>query len=67
MPDEWYKGAVSFSDAIVEIDAATSQTKTLLENEADVDLISPFVSPDGKYLFFQNKKDGTLWRLMLKE
>lgn len=62
-PDEWYKGAVSFSDTIVSIDFQTSRTETLMESGADVDMISPFVSPDGRYLFFQNKKDGTLWRL----
>lgn len=65
-PDEWYKGAVAFSDAIVEIDLKNNQSKTLMENQADVDVISPFVSPDGQYLFFQDKKDGTLWRLTLE-
>ena len=67
MPDEWYKGAVSFSDRIVEIDLATNQMKTVMENAEAIDVVSPFAAPDGQYLFFQNKKDGTLWRLTLKE
>jgi len=65
-PDEWYKGADSFSDRVVEIDAVTGETKTLMENETDVDVISPFVSKDGKYLFFQDKKTSALWRLTLR-
>lgn len=67
MPDEWYKGAVSFSDRIIEIDLATNQLKTVMDSKENIDAISPFTTPDGKYLFFQNKKDGTLWRLMLQE
>ncbi len=69
-PDEWYKGATSFLDAIVELDLATKQAKTLIAPGGPggpFDVISPFLSPDGKYLFFQDKKDNTLWRLTLKE
>lgn len=69
-PDEWLKGAVTFIDAIVEFDLATRQAKTLLapsDAGGPFDMISPLLSPDGKYLFFQDKKDGTLWRLTLKE
>lgn len=66
-PDEWYKGVISLSDRIVAVDVKTGETSTLMENEADVDVIAPFVSPDGQYLFFQDKKDGTLWRLELEQ
>ncbi|MBI2055554.1 MAG: hypothetical protein HYT42_01535 [Candidatus Sungbacteria bacterium] len=66
-PDEWYKGEVSFSDRVVEFDAASGAVSTLMDNEADVDVVSPFVSKDGKYLFFRDKKTSTLWRLTLKE
>lgn len=65
-PDEWYKGVDSFSDRIVEIDTATGKMKTLMESEADVDVVSPLVSKDGKYLFFRDKKTSTLWRLTLE-
>ncbi len=67
-PDEWYKGATAFLDAIVELDLATKAAKPLLtpaDPGGPFDVISPFISPDGKYLFFQDKKDGTLWRLEL--
>lgn len=69
-PDEWYRGAVSFFDAIVELDLATGQAKNLTtpsDPGGPFDVISPFLSPDGKYLFFQDKKTGHLWRLVLKE
>lgn len=65
MPDEWYKGIVSFADKVVAVDLATNQETTLMENEAAIDVISPFLSPDGKYLFFQDKKTGTVWRITL--
>lgn len=64
-PDEWYRGAVSLSDAIAAIDLATGAAAPLMQGEADVDVVSPFVPSDERYLFFQNKKDGTLWRLTL--
>ncbi len=65
MPDDWYRGEESFFDAIMEVDLATNQVKTLLENEADVDAISLFAAKDGKYLFFADKKTSTLWRIAL--
>ena len=65
-PDEWYRGAVSFSDAIAAIDLATGAAAPLVEGEADVDAVSLFITADERYLFFQNKKDGTLWRLTLE-
>lgn len=66
-PDEWYKGTVSFSDAIVKIDLASGEMTTLVEQAADIDMINPFASPDGKYLFFVDKKTSTLWRVTLED
>lgn len=66
-PDEWYKGASSFSDTIVKIDSAAGEITTLVDQAADVDMISPFVSADGKYLFFIDKKTSTLWRVQLRD
>lgn len=64
-PDAWYRGAVSFSDDIIALNLISGAITTLTERQADLDVISPFAAPDGSYLFFQNKKDGTLWRLEL--
>lgn len=66
-PDQWYRGAEVFSDAIVAIELTTGKTTTLSEGAAGVDAINLFATPDGKYLFFQDKKTGTLWRLTLKK
>lgn len=66
-PDEWYKGAVSFADNIVEIDLASGGVKPLTSGEANVDTLAPFLSSDGQYLFFQDKGTGHLWRLTLGE
>lgn len=65
MPDEWYKGVVSFTDKVVGIDLATNQETILMDGEASIDVVSPFLSLDGKYLFFQDKKTGTVWRITL--
>ena len=67
MPDLWYRGQVSFSDAIVELDLAANQMRTLVADAVDVDVTSPVVSPDGSHLFFVDKKTGTLWRVILEQ
>jgi hypothetical protein len=70
-PDSWYKGEVSFSDAIWKIDIKSGNA-TLI---ADPDLIAGGEEIDGtklalddgeNYLFFVNKKDSSLWELNLK-
>ncbi len=66
-PDMWYRGEVSFSDAILEIDLATNQATTLTDTTlADIDMISLFTTTDGKNIFFIDKKTSTLWRLTLE-
>lgn len=66
-PDAWYRGTVSFTDAIVEVNLESGAAVTRMEREASLDVVSPFVSKDNGYLFFQDKKTGTLWRLTLAE
>ncbi len=65
MPDEWYRGAVSFSDALVEIDLKTNARKNLDLKGISVDIVNLFASPDGEFLFFQDKNTGNVWRLTL--
>lgn len=64
-PDEWYQGVVSFNDSIWMINFSTGESK-ILAGDTGSDVISPFLSKDEDYLFFINKKDGTLWSLRLK-
>jgi hypothetical protein len=61
-PDDWYKGLVSFDDNLWQIDTLTGET-TLLLNQFGFDIINIFKTKNEDFLFFQNKKDGTLWSL----
>ncbi len=64
-PDLWYQGAVSFDDALWQLDAATgSATLLIVPSESvgeAVDATDMQASPDGSALIFINKKDGALW------
>ena len=66
-PDVWYQGAVSFTDAIVEVNIESGATETRMAGEANLDVTWPFVSTDNRYLFFQDKNTGTLWRFTLSD
>lgn len=66
-PDDWYRGAVSFSDMIWKISAASGTTEALLpeKNNLDIDAINLRLDNNENYLLFQNKKDGALWSLQI--
>lgn len=65
-PDAWYQGIVSFNDALWSIDVATGTTQVILVPPKTLDMTHLVTSPDGNYLYFINKTDGTLWSLKLK-
>ena len=74
-PDSWYQGDISFSDSVVLIDAVSGDRKLILSPDHSdfddlsggsvFDIIHPRISEDGKYLFFVNKIDRSLWMLHL--
>ncbi len=65
-PDSWYQGLVSFSDRIWKVDVLNGSTEIIsAENNQDFDFINLFTSKNEDYIFFQNKKDGTLWSLKI--
>lgn len=64
-PDAWYKGTVAFNDRIWWVNTATFQ-KTIVKNLSNMDVSRILADPKNSYLYFQNKKDGTLWSLQLK-
>ncbi len=70
LPDDWYKGKVSFSDEIWIINTETGKTGVLASmkeftgNGIDVTGIS--LGLEDSYLLFINKKDGFLWMLKLE-
>ena len=70
LPDDWYMGKGFFQDRFIEIITATttaSASPAVKEvfNEKEFDAVNLFLSLDTQFLFFQDKKDGTLWRLKL--
>jgi len=71
-PDNWYTGEVSFSDALWKINTENGSTEQILNSptvesasEEGLDIINIFSDKKEHYLFFQNKKDMTLWSLQL--
>jgi hypothetical protein len=65
LPDDWYQGAVSFSDRIWKIDF-DSRVAELVANlptlaKTDIDAVSLTLDPTEDVLSFVNKRDGSLW------
>lgn len=65
LPDDWYQGAVSFTDRIWRINL-TTRLATMVVNPAVygntlIDAVNPTLDPSGQYLVFRNKKDSSLW------
>lgn len=67
MPDDWYRGEISFNDSLIELDLKTSRIKKFDLEGMSFDIVNLFPTSDNKYIFFQDKNTGGVWRLMLKE
>lgn len=71
MPDDWYKGKVSFDDFIWRIDLEENKIDSIYSfnvlKYGSFDLINLELTNKDEYLLFENKKDLTLWSLNLKE
>lgn len=67
LPDMWYQGIISFSDTVIKIDSRNGERYTVTNTESTqaIDAINLQLSQKEDYLFFINKKDGTLWKLAL--
>jgi hypothetical protein len=69
LPDDWYKGKVSFRDSIWEINTENNFVSIFYnfdENKfGEFDLINLDITEGDEYLTFVNKKDLTLWSLNL--
>jgi len=63
-PDDWYKGIVQFTDRLWQINIADGSTQIVLEG-GELDMINLFSNKTADFIFFQNKKDGTLWSLQI--
>lgn len=65
LPDEYLRGEISTPDRII---AADTEKKIIREifNEDDFDISNLLATKDQSYVFFVNRKDGTLWSYKLK-
>ena len=70
-PDEWYRGEITYNDAIWEIDPVNLGSRKLVEIAVEsgrsVDTQNLSVGASDKNLLFQNKTDRTLWMYILIE
>jgi hypothetical protein len=66
LPDDWYKGKVSFNDFLWEFDIASNRSSSLYlfeDSEKNFDITDTRITKDDKFLTFINKNDLTLWSL----
>ena len=59
-PDDWLQGAASFNDRLWQFNLTTLE-KTSLPATRTPDVLNPQTSPDGKFLYFIDKKNNSLW------
>jgi hypothetical protein len=68
VPDDWYKGILSFSDDIWVFNAETGVSILLYDAAADgraLDMTNLIIDSEQKILLFTNKNDLILWGLSL--
>lgn len=70
-PDNWYKGKVTFNDALWKIDAVSGETEEVFAPEfivgSSMDMIKLSLDQEEKVILFTDKKDMTVWRYNLVE
>jgi hypothetical protein len=68
-PEDWYKGNVSFSDSIWEVDTVTGDAHLIADllktSGTIIDATNLTLDTQENYLYFINKKDLSLWSLQL--
>ncbi len=65
LTDEYLRGEISTSDKIVAINFEEREVRNLFDS-GDFDVSDLVTTKDKSYLFWVNRKDGTLWSLKLK-
>lgn len=65
LPDDWYQGAVSFTDRIWHINLETRLAELVVDpmqvGEVAIDAVGLTIDSERDVLVFMNKKDATLW------
>ncbi len=64
-PDDWYKGIVSYSDILWDVDVTGSRSTVISnffsESGREIDVAKIGTNEDGTFIYFINKNDNTLW------
>lgn len=64
-PDEWYQGAMRFTDRIWRIDLDSRLASLIVDPklvaDADIDAVALAIDPASDALVFTNRNDGSLW------
>ena len=64
-PDDWYKGSVSYIDVLWDTDISNKEASPLSDFLSDsgreIDVSKIGTDSEGKYIYFVNKNDNTLW------
>lgn len=65
LPDDWYQGAVQFTDRIWKIDIGARVAILIVDPstvaEVSVDAVNLTLDPGSDALVFTNRRDGSLW------
>lgn len=65
LPDAWYRGQISFSDNIYEVNLAAASKSflvdTFMESQREIDIQNMSIGSSQLNLYFINKNDNTLW------
>lgn len=65
LPDDWYQGAVAFSDRLWRIDLATRQATLLIDPgqaaSVSIDMVAATIDDASDVVVFTNRNDGSLW------
>lgn len=73
IPDEWYQGALSFSDTFWTINTTLADLVFLADPQKDesakkmFDVIAPFIDKGENHFYFIDKNDSTLWSMRLEK
>lgn len=67
LPNDWQEGKIKTSDTFWKIEVSTGKKERLIDAEkisGSFDVLNPFLGKDEKTLFFVNKADGKLYKLV---
>lgn len=67
LPNDWQEGKIQTADTFWKIEVASGKKTRLIDAEkisGSFDVLNPFLSKDERTLFFVNKADGKLYKLV---